>query len=71
MRELQIVIPSYRRMPRQATLHYIPTEWMERTTLVVDEYDNSLKDLYELYGAKILVHPSEIKTISQPAPAGD
>lgn len=63
---LHIIIPTYRRMPRQATLGYLPPEWCSRTTLVVDQQDYDLRRLYEsqLRGANLLVHPPEITTIS-------
>lgn len=65
MSDLRIVIPTYRRMPRQATLGNLPESWMSRTTLVVDEHDAGLKKLYDLRGANIVVHPPHIKTIAQ------
>jgi hypothetical protein len=63
--DMQIVIPTYRRMPRQATLGNLPEAWAKRTTLVVDESDASLRKLYDLRGATLLVHPPDIKTIAQ------
>lgn len=65
MSDLQIVIPSYRRMARQATLGYLPPEWAARTTLVVDESDAGLQRLYDLRGARVLVHPPEVDTIAK------
>lgn len=63
--ELQIVIPSYGRMARQATLSYLPEAWAKRTTLVVNEADASVQRLYDLRGARVLVHPPEIDTIAK------
>lgn len=63
--ELQIVIPSYRRMPRQSTLGYLPPGWCARTTLVVDQHDYDLRKLYHTRGANLLVHPPEIDTIAK------
>src|SRR3954470_18415026 len=63
--DLQIVIPSYRRMARQSTLSYLPPEWAKRTTLVVDEQDASVQRLYDLRGARLLVHPPEVDTIAK------
>lgn len=65
MNDLQIVIPSFRRMPRQATLNNLPESWMSRTTLVLDQHDADLQKLYPLRGANILVHPPEIDTIAK------
>jgi len=62
---MQIVIPSYRRMPRQSTLGYLPPDWCLRTTLVLDEHDTKLKSLYDIRGAAILTHPPEIDTIAK------
>lgn len=62
---MQIVIPSYRRMPRQATLSYLPPEWCLKTTLVVDQADADLQKLYDLRGARMMVHPPEIDTIAK------
>lgn len=62
---LQIIIPTFRRMPRQATLGYLPPEWCRRTTLVLDEHDAQLQKLYDLRGASVLVHPPEITTIAK------
>lgn len=65
MSDLQIVIPTKGRMPRQATLGYLPPEWCQRTTLVVNEADASLRRLYDLRGASVLVHPPEVDTIAK------
>lgn len=62
---LQIVIPSKGRMARQATLGYLPEAWAKRTTLVVDELDARLAPLYDLRGARVLVHPAEVDTIAK------
>src|SRR5690242_2708728 len=63
--DLQIVIPSYRRMPRQATLSYLPPQWAARTTLVLDEADAKLWKLYDMRGASYVVVPPEINTIAK------
>lgn len=65
MSDLQIVIPTKGRMPRQATLSYLPPEWCARTTLVVNEADAALRGLYDLRGASVLVHPPEVDTIAK------
>lgn len=65
MSDLQIVIPTKGRMARQATLGYLPLEWCRRTTLVVNEADASLRGLYDLRGASVLVHPPEVDTIAK------
>lgn len=62
---LQIVIPSKGRMARQATLSYLPDSWAKRTTLVVDQADADLQPLYDLRGARVLVHPPEVDTIAK------
>lgn len=63
---LGVVIPTYRRMPRQATLTNLPESWIGRTTLVVDEEDAALYKLYKsnLCGVRLVVHPPEIKSIA-------
>lgn len=63
--ELRVVIPTYRRMPRQSTLSFLPDEWARSATLVVDAQDASVASLYDLRGAEILVHPPEIDTIAK------
>ena len=63
--QLQIVIPTYRRMARLATLKNLPAEWMSRTTLVMDEEDEKLAGLYDLRNAGVLVKPKEVHTIAQ------
>lgn len=65
MSGLQVVIPTYRRMPRQSTLGFLPASWMKATWLVVDTQDESLRGLYDLRGANVLVHPPEIDTIAK------
>lgn len=65
MSDLQIVIPTKGRMPRQATLSYLPPEWCARTTLVVNEADAALRGLYDLRGASVLVHPPYVDTIAK------
>lgn len=65
MSDMKIVIPTKGRMPRQATLSYLPPHWCERTTLVVNEADASLRGLYDLRGASLLVHPPEVDTIAK------
>lgn len=64
--DLEIVIPTYRRTERQATLRNLPPEWQRRTTLVVDRKDfrilKRLKVRTET-GCKIVIAPS--KTIAQ------
>ena len=67
MSDLQIVIPSYRRMARQSTLSYLPPSWAERTTLVVDQEDANRVPLYrsDLKGARVMVCHPEIKTIAE------
>lgn len=67
MNELKLVVPSYRRMPRQATLGFLPPSWMGNTYLVVDQHDYDLRNLYESQtrGATLLLHPPEITTIAK------
>lgn len=62
---LGIVIPSFRRMARQSTLGYLPPDWRERTTLVLDASDASLVPLYPLGGARVVVHPPDVDTIAK------
>lgn len=69
-KELQIVIPSYRRMARQSTLSYIPNSFKCRTHLVLDNADAELAPLY--FGEKdrncdVTIHivPPHITTIAQ------
>jgi hypothetical protein len=65
--DLRVVIPTYRRMPKQATLSFLPDEWAASATLVVDAQDASLQKLYasQLRGAEIMIHPPEIDTIAK------
>lgn len=64
---LHVIIPTHRRMPRQATLGYLPADYISRTTLVVDEQDHALRKLYanDLRGVRFVVVPSEIDTIAK------
>ncbi len=65
MNNLQIVIPSYRRMPRQSTLGYLPPSVLSRTWLVIDDEDAKLIPLYDTRDVNILIHPPEIDSIAK------
>lgn len=65
---MQVVIPTHRRMARQATLGFLPIEWIDgrrsTTHLVVDKHDAEVAKLYNTRGAQILVIPDDITTIA-------
>lgn len=65
---MDVVIPTYRRVARQATLKGLPATWLGRTTLVVDQHDAELAQSAtyraQLRGVRVLVHPPEVRTIA-------
>lgn len=67
MIEEAIVIPTYRRMTRIATLRNLPDELRQKTFLVVDQADADLKRPHTqgLRGIKLLVHPPDITSIAK------
>lgn len=64
---MRIVIPTYRRTDRQATLSAIPDRWTAKLDLIVDDEDFQELKRYPnlLRGAYALRHPSSIESIAQ------